>query len=162
MYRTGTKVVYPTHGVGWIEAIENKEVGGGPQAFYVVRIIGNGMTILVPTKNAKRVGLREVIEASEIPKILAILKKNDLEISSNWNRRFKDNLERIRTGSLFEVALVLRKLVVLQKERSLSFGEKTMLENVRRLIVSEISHASGIDQERAKALVEQAVGNHRR
>lgn len=160
MYRTGTKVVYPTHGVGWIEAIENKEVGGGPQAFYVVRIIGNGMTILVPTKNAKRVGLREVIEASEIPKILAILKKNDLEISSNWNRRFKDNLERIRTGSLFEVALVLRKLVVLQKERSLSFGEKTMLENVRRLIVSEISHASGIDQEGARALVERAVGNH--
>ncbi|HWQ70159.1 MAG TPA: CarD family transcriptional regulator [Patescibacteria group bacterium] len=161
MYRTGTKVVYPTHGVGWIEAIENKEVGGGPQSFYVVRIIGNGMTILVPTKNAQRVGLREVIEASEIPKILAILKKNDLEISSNWNRRFKDNLERIRTGSLFEVALVLRKLVLLQKERSLSFGEKTMLENVRRLIVSEISHASGIDQERAKALVEQAVGNYR-
>jgi CarD family transcriptional regulator len=161
MYRTGTKVVYPTHGVGWIEAIEKKEVAGGLEPFYVVRIIGNGMTILVPTKNAKRVGLREVIEPSEIPRILAILRKNDLEISSNWNRRFKDNLERIRTGSLFEVALVLRKLVLLQKERSLSFGEKTMLENVRRLIVSEISHASGIDQERARALVEQAVGNHR-
>jgi len=161
MYRTGTKVVYPTHGVGRIEAIEQKEVAGGAQSFYVVRIIGNGMTILVPTKNAKRVGLREVIEPSEIPKILAILQKNDLEISSNWNRRFKDNLERIRTGSLFEVALVLRKLVLLQKERSLSFGEKTMLENVRRLIVSEISHASGIDQERARALVEQAVSHYR-
>jgi len=130
------------------------------QSFYVVRIIGNGMTILVPTQNATRVGLREVIKPSEIPKVLAILKKNNLEISSNWNRRFKDNLERIRTGSLFEVALVLRKLVLLQKERSLSFGEKTMLENVRRLTVSEISHASGIDQERARALVEQAVGNH--
>jgi CarD family transcriptional regulator len=161
MYRTGTKVVYPTHGVGWIEAIEKKEVAGGLEPFYVVRIIGNGMTILVPTKNAKRVGLREVIEPSEIPKVLAVLKKTDLEISSNWNRRFKDNLERIRTGSLFEVALVLRKLVLLQKERSLSFGEKTMLENVRRLIISEISHASGLDQERARALVEQAVGNHR-
>lgn len=160
MYRTGTKVVYPTHGVGWIEAIEKKEVGGGLQRFYVVRIIGNGMTILVPTKNAKRVGLREVIEPSEIPKVLAILQKNDLEISSNWNRRFKDNLERIRTGSVFEVALVLRKLILLQRDRSLSFGEKTMLENVRRLIVSEISHASGIDQERARALVEQAVTNH--
>ncbi|WP_337286814.1 CarD family transcriptional regulator [Candidatus Methylomirabilis sp.] len=160
MYRTGTKVVYPTHGVGWIEAIEKKEVAGGLQPFYVVRIIGNGMTILVPTQNAKRVGLRAVIEPSEIPKVLAILKKNDLKISSNWNRRFKDNLERIRTGSLFEVALVLRKLVLLQKERCLSFGEKTMLENVRRLIVSEISHASGIDQEGARALVEQAVGNH--
>ncbi|MCZ7625883.1 MAG: CarD family transcriptional regulator [Candidatus Methylomirabilis sp.] len=153
-------MVYPTHGVGWIEAIEKKEVGGGLQRFYIVRIIGNGMTILVPTKNAKRVGLREVIEPSEIPKVLAILQKNDLEISSNWNRRFKDNLERIRTGSVFEVALVLRKLILLQRDRSLSFGEKTMLENVRRLIVSEISHASGIDQETARALVEQAVTNH--
>lgn len=160
MYNTGTKVVYPTHGVGLIEAIEKKEAAGRLQSFYVVRIIGNGMTILVPTQNATRVGLREVIKPSEIPKVLAILKKNNLEISSNWNRRFKDNLERIRTGSLFEVALVLRKLVLLQKERSLSFGEKTMLENVRRLTVSEISHASGIDQERARALVEQAVGNH--
>ncbi len=160
MYNTGAKVVYPTHGVGLIEAIEKKEAAGGLQSFYVVRIIGNGMTILVPTQNATRVGLREVIKPSEIPKVLAILKKNNLEISSNWNRRFKDNLARIRTGSLFEVALVLRKLVLLQKERSLSFGEKTMLENVRRLTVSEISHASGIDQERARALVEQAVGNH--
>jgi len=91
--------------------------------------------------------------------VMAILKKNDLEISPNWNRRFKDNLERIKTGSLYEVALVLRKLVLLQKERSLSFGEKKMLENVRKLIISEISHASGVDQERARALVEKAVNN---
>src|SRR3990172_9557042 len=160
MYRIGAKVVYPTHGVGLVEAIESKEVSGGRQSFYILRIIGSGMTIMVPTKNAKRVGLREVIERAEIPKVMAILKKNDLEISPNWNRRFKDNLERIKTGSLYEVALVLRKLVLLQKERNLSFGEKKMLENVRRLIVSEISHASGIDQEGARALVERAVGNH--
>ena len=160
MYRVGTKVVYPTHGVGLVEAIERKEVSGGRQSFYILRIIGSGMTIMVPTKNAKRVGLREVIEPSEIPKVIAILKKNDLEISPNWNRRFKDNLERIKTGSLYEVALVLRKLVLLQKERNLSFGEKKMLENVRRLIVSEISHASGVDQEKARVLVERAVDNN--
>ena len=159
MYRVGTKVVYPTHGVGLVEAIERKEVSGGRQSFYILRIIGSGMTIMVPTKNAKRVGLREVIERAEIPKVMAILKKNDLEISPNWNRRFKDNLERIKTGSLYEVALVLRKLVLLQKERNLSFGEKKMLENVRRLIVSEISHASGVDQEKARVLVERAVDN---
>lgn len=159
MYRVGTKVVYPTHGVGLVEAIEKKEVSGKRQSFYILRIIGSGMTIMVPTKNAKRVGLREVIGPSEIPKVMAILKKNDLEISPNWNRRFKDNLERIKTGSLYEVALVLRKLVLLQKERSLSFGEKKMLENVRKLIISEISHASGVDQERARAQVEKAVNN---
>ncbi|MBI3779776.1 MAG: CarD family transcriptional regulator [candidate division NC10 bacterium] len=157
MYRVGTKVVYPTHGVGLVEAIEKKDVFGGRQFFYILRIIGSGMTIMVPTKNAKRVGLREVIEPSEIPKVMAILKKNDLEISPNWNRRFKDNLERIKTGSLYEVALVLRKLVLLQKERNLSFGEKKMLENVRKLIVSEISHASGVDPEKARALVDKAV-----
>jgi len=160
MYRIGAKVVYPTHGVGLVEAIESKEVSGGRQSFYILRIIGSGMTIMVPTKNAKRVGLREVIERAEIPKVMAILKKNDLEISPNWNRRFKDNLERIKTGSLYEVALVLRKLVLLQKERNLSFGEKKMLENVRKLIVSEISHASGVDQEKARALVERAVDNN--
>ncbi len=159
MYRIGAKVVYPTHGVGLVEAIERKEVSGRRQSFYILRIIGSGMTIMVPTKNAKRVGLREVIERAEIPKVMAILKKNDLEISPNWNRRFKDNLERIKTGSLYEVALVLRKLVLLQKERNLSFGEKKMLENVRKLIVSEISHASGVDQEKARALVERAVNN---
>ena len=159
MYRVGTKVVYPTHGVGLVEAVEKKEVSGKRQSFYILRIIGSGMTIMVPTKNAKRVGLREVIEPSEIPKVMAILKKNDLEISPNWNRRFKDNLERIKTGSLYEVALVLRKLVLLQKERSLSFGEKKMLENVRKLIISEISHASGVDQEKTRALVEKAVNN---
>ncbi len=159
MYRVGTKVVYPTHGVGLVEAIEKKEVSGKRQSFYILRIIGSGMTIMVPTKNAKHVGLREVIEPSEIPKVMAILKKNDLEISPNWNRRFKENLERIKTGSLYEVALVLRKLVLLQKERSLSFGEKKMLENVRKLIISEISHASGVDQEKARALVEKAIDN---
>ncbi len=157
MYRVGTKVVYPTHGVGLVEAIEKKEVSGGPQSFYILRIVGSGMTIMVPTKNANRVGLREVIEPSEIPKVMAILKKNDLEISPNWNRRFKDNLERIKTGSLYEVALVLRKLILLQNERNLSFGEKKMLENVRELIVSEISHASGVDHERARVMVEKAV-----
>ena len=160
MYRVGTKVVYPTHGVGLVEAIEKKEVSGGRQSFYILRILESGMTIMVPTKNATRVGLREVIEPSEIPKVMAILKQNDLKISSNWNRRFKDNLERIKTGSLYEVALVLRKLVLLQKERNLSFGEKKMLENVRGLIVSEISHASGVDQHTARALVEKAVNNN--
>jgi len=159
MYRVGTKVVYPTHGVGLVEAIEKKEVSGNRQFFYILRILGSGMTIMVPTKNAQRVGLRELIEPSEIPKVMAILKRNDLEISPNWNRRFKDNLERIKTGSLYEVALVLRKLVLLQKERNLSFGEKKMLENVLQLLVSEISHASGLDHQRAQALVERAVSN---
>jgi CarD family transcriptional regulator len=157
MFRIGQKVVYPTHGVGRIEAIEQKEISGNFQSFYILRILGTDMTIMVPTGNAERVGLRHLIGAKEVPKVMEILRKKNLEISPNWNRRFKDNLERIKTGSLYEVATVLRKLVLLQRERNLSFGEKKMLENVRQLLVSEISHAVGIEEGDARSLVDRTI-----
>src|SRR3989304_2269619 len=146
IFRVGKKVVYPAHGVALIEAIEEKVVSGCRQSFYILRVLGNDTTttIMIPPHNAARVGLREVIGPSEIPRVMEILRRKDVEISPNWNRRFKDNSERIKSGSLYEMALVLRKLVVLQKERHLSFGEKKMLENVRQLIVSEIAIAAGI------------------
>ncbi|MBI4537019.1 MAG: CarD family transcriptional regulator [candidate division NC10 bacterium] len=157
MFRIGQKVVYPTHGVGRIEAIEQKQVSGNLQAFYILRILGTDMTIMVPTGNAERVGLRQIIGAKEVPKVMEILRKKNVEISPNWNRRFKDNMERIKTGSLYEVATVLRKLVLLQRERNLSFGEKKMLENVRQLLVSEISHAVGIEEGDARSLVDRTI-----
>lgn len=157
MFRVGQKVVYPTHGVGRIEAIEQKEVSGNLQSYYILRILGTDMTIMVPTGNAERVGLRHLIGAKEVPKVMEILRKKDVEISQNWNRRFKDNLERIKTGSLYEVATVLRKLVLLQRERNLSFGEKKMLENVRQLLVCEISHAVGIEEGDARSLVDRTI-----
>ena len=153
----GKKVVYPAHGVALIEAIEEKVVSGCRQCFYILRILGNDTTIMIPTHNAGLVGLREVIGRSEIPRVMAILKRKDVEICSNWNRRFKDNWERIKSGSVYEMALVLRKLVVLQKERNLSFGEKKMLENVRQLVVSEIAHAAGIDPREADGMVERTI-----
>ena len=156
-FRVGNKVVYPAHGVALIEAIEDKTVSGCRQCFYILRILGNDTTIMIPTHNAKRVGLRDVIGRSEIPRVMEILRRKEVEISPNWNRRFKDNWERIKSGSLFEMALVLRKLVVLQRERHLSFGEKKMLENVRQLIVTEIAHAAGIDPREADGMVEKTV-----
>lgn len=156
-FRVGNKVVYPAHGVALIEAIEDKTVSGCRQSFYILRILGNDTTIMIPTHNAKRVGLRDVIGRSEIPRVMEILRRKEVEISPNWNRRFKDNWERIKSGSLFEMALVLRKLVVLQRERHLSFGEKKMLENVRQLIVTEIAHAAGIDPREADGMVEKTV-----
>lgn len=156
-FRVGNKVVYPAHGVALIEAIEDKTVSGCRQSFYILRILGNDTTIMIPTHNAKRVGLRDVIGPSEIPRVMEILRRKEVEISPNWNRRFKDNWERIKSGSLYEMALVLRKLVVLQRERHLSFGEKKMLENVRQLIVTEIAHAAGIDPREADGMVEKTV-----
>jgi CarD family transcriptional regulator len=115
MFQVGQKVVYPTHGVGRIEAIEQKEVSGSRQSYYILRILGNDMRIMVPTGNAERVGLRQLIGPKEVRKVMEILRKKDVEICPNWNRRFKDNLERIKTGSLYEVATVLRKLVLCRK-----------------------------------------------
>jgi CarD family transcriptional regulator len=157
IFRVGKKVVYPAHGVALIEAIEEKVVSGCRQSFYILRVLGNESTIMIPTHNAARVGLREVIGRSEIPRVMEILRRKDVEISPNWNRRFKDNSERIKSGSLYEMALVLRKLVVLQKERHLSFGEKKMLENVRQLIVSEIAISAGIDPREADGMVEKTI-----
>lgn len=157
IFCVGKKVVYPAHGVAMIEAIEEKTVSGCRQSFYMLRILGNDTTIMIPTHNAIRVGLREVIGPSEIPRVMEILRRKDVEICPNWNRRFKDNWERIKSGSLYEMALVLRKLVILQKERHLSFGEKKMFENVRQLIVSEIAHAAGIDPREADGMVEKTI-----
>jgi CarD family transcriptional regulator len=157
MFQVGAKVVYPTHGVGLIEAVEEREVSGKRQAFYILRILGNGMTIMVPTCNVKKVGLREVIRPSEVSGVMAILRRNDLEICPNWNRRFKDNLERLKSGSLYDVALVLRRLVLLQREHNLSFGEKRILEIAQKLLVGEIAHAVGIGEEEARLMVERTI-----
>ncbi|MBI4390875.1 MAG: CarD family transcriptional regulator [candidate division NC10 bacterium] len=157
LFPVGKKVVYPTHGVARVEAIEEKVVSGERQDFYVLRMLGNGMTVLVPTRKAQQVRLREVIRRTEVPKVMAILRRNDLEICPNWNRRYKDHQERIKSGSLYEVALVLRKLVLLQKDRCLSFGEKKMLETVRQLLVSEISHAAGIDEGEVGRMVDRTI-----
>lgn len=157
LFPVGKKVVYPTHGVARVEAIEEKVVSGERQDFYILRMLGNGMTVLVPTRKAQQVRLREVIRRTEVPKVMAILRRNDLEICPNWNRRYKDHQERIKSGSLYEVALVLRKLVLLQKDRCLSFGEKKMLETVRQLLVSEISHAAGIDEGEAGRMVDRTI-----
>ncbi|MBI2080358.1 MAG: CarD family transcriptional regulator [candidate division NC10 bacterium] len=157
LFPVGKKVVYPTHGVARVEAIEEKVVSGERQDFYVLRMLGNGMTVLVPTRKAQQVRLREVIRRTEVPKVMAILRRNDLEICPSWNRRYKDHQERIKSGSLYEVALVLRKLVLLQKDRCLSFGEKKMLETVRQLLVSEISHAAGIDEGEVGRMVDRTI-----
>jgi len=159
MFHVGDKVVYPAHGVGLVEAIEEKEVLGLRQSFYVLRLLGSEMTIMVPTASAERNGLRGLMRACDVPKVLEILRRNDVIICPNWNRRFKDNLERIKTGSPYEVAEVMRILVLLQKERNLSFGEKKMLDNVRQLLVMEICHAVNADEEEIRLLIDEAIAS---
>jgi len=140
VFKTGDMAVYPTHGVGIIESIEHKEISGDKKTFYVLRVLGNGMTIMIPTENADSVGLRQVISQKQVPKVYKILKKKNIEIDAQtWNRRYREYIEKIKTGSIFEVAGVLRDLFLLRVDKDLSFGERRMLDTARNLLIKELS-----------------------
>jgi CarD family transcriptional regulator len=143
MFKVGDLAVYPAQGVGVIEAIENREVGGNRQLFYIMKIMGNGMKIMIPMESAKSVGLREVIMKKEIPKVYAILRNKDVTIDKQtWNKRYREYLEKIKTGSVFEIARVLRDLLILKSDKNLSFGERKMMDTAKSLLIKEISVAS--------------------
>ena len=147
MFQVGDLAVYPAHGVGVIEKIESQEISGCKQDFYVMRILDNNMIIMIPTTNVDHVGLRDLIAKTELPKLFSILKKRDVILDSQtWNRRYRDYMEKIKTGSVFEVAEVYRDLLILRFEKELSFGERKMLDTARILLVKEISLAKEITE----------------
>ena len=147
MFKVGDLAVYPAQGVGIIEAIENREVGGNRQLFYIMKIMGNGMKIMIPMASAKSVGLREVITETEIPKVYEILRMKDVTIDKQtWNKRYREYLEKIKTGSVFEIAGVLRDLFILKIDKNLSFGERKMMDTAKSLLVKEISVASNLKE----------------
>ncbi len=145
MFKKGDLAVYPAHGVGIIEKIESQEISGCIQEFYIIRILDNNMKIMVPIQNVDNVGLREIIGQSEVPKLYSILKKKDVIIDNQtWNRRYREYMDKIKTGSVFEVAEVYRDLLMLKEEKDLSFGERKMLDTARSLLVKEISLAKKV------------------
>jgi len=148
MFKKGDLAVYPAHGVGIIETIETQEISGCRQDFYIIRILDNNMKIMVPTQNVENVGLREIIGHKEVSKLYSILKKRDIVIDNQtWNRRYREYMDKIKTGSVFEVAEVYRDLLMLKEEKDLSFGERKMLDTARTLLVKEISLAKKVAEE---------------
>jgi CarD family transcriptional regulator len=151
MFKVGDLAVYPAHGVGLIERVETQEISGCKQDFYVMRILDNDMIIMIPTNNVENVGLREIIERTEVPKLYSILKKRDVAIDNQtWNRRYREYMDKIKTGSVFEVAEVYRDLLILKVEKDLSFGERKMLDTARNLLVKEISLAKKVGEEQVE------------
>jgi CarD family transcriptional regulator len=141
-FSVGEVAVYPGHGVGRIESIEEKEFSGTKRAFYIMRILDTDMTIMVPVDGAENAGLRCVIGVEEVKKVYEILKdKNFVYDNSPWNRRYKEYMEKIKSGSIFEVASVLRELYNLKLWKELSFGEKKMFEIAKNLLKKELSFA---------------------
>lgn len=156
MFKIGDLAVYPAHGVGVIKAIENKEIHGKEHECYILKIIDNGMTIIIPTANATQVGLRGIIDKEEIPKVYDILRDRDVELDTQtWNRRYREYSERIKTGSIYEIAKVLRDLFLLKYDKNLSFGERKMLDIAKNLLVKEISIAKKKDEAEVEAEILQ-------
>ena len=149
MFKIGDLAVYPAHGVGIIERIEKREFSDCQENFYVMRILENNMIIMIPSSNAAHVGLREIINRHEVSKIFSILQETDMCVDDNqtWNRRYRDYMEKIKSGSVFEVAEVYRDLTAIQHDKELSFGERKMLDTARSLLVKEISLAKNMKEE---------------
>ena len=148
-FRVGDLAVYPAHGVAQITGIETREISSSKQTFYILKILDNGMKIMIPTKNAGAVGLRELIRADEVDEVFEILKSREISVEGQtWNRRYREYMEKIKTGSVFEIAEVLRDLQRLKGDKELSFGERKMLDTARNLLVKELSIARSHPEEK--------------
>lgn len=150
MLTVGDKVVYPMHGAGVIEAIEEHEVLGQRQQYYILSIPYGGMKVMIPLHNVDNVGLREVIGNNEIEKVADILKSEPAQVNANWNRRFNMNLAKIKSGSIYEVAEVVRNLMQQDHAKKLSTGERRLLDTAKHIMVSELVLACGKDAGRVE------------
>ena len=138
-FEIGDKVIYPNHGLGIVERIEDKTILGTTCGFYHLRIAANDTTVLVPLTNVDGVGLRRAIDNGEVDRLFKLLGDGKIDAQQNWKGRFKDNSDKMRTGSIYDVADVLKSLTLLSKSKSLSFREKRMLDRARFLIITEVS-----------------------
>lgn len=155
MFAKGDMVVYPAHGVGIIKDIETKEYGGADQSFYILEILDNGMRVMIPTDTSSSVGLRAIVSETEVGDIFDILSEKDVELGTQtWNRRYREYMEKIKTGSVYEVAAVLRDLFLLSIDKDLSYGERKMLDTARNLLVKEISLARDLQEEEVYKSIE--------
>ena len=152
-FHIGDKVVYPNHGVGIIEQISSRSVGATVEKFYLLNIKASSLKVMVPCQNVGSVGLRRVVRDGEVQKVLELLSVSDTGSNGDWKDRFKENSERMRTGSLIEVAGVLKSLIALHQAKPLSFREKKMLERARYLIVSELAMARNCEETKVEELL---------
>lgn len=145
-FNIGDKAVYPGHGVAEVMGLERREIAGSAMEFYVLRVLENDMKVMVPKSNAASVGLRRIVGEQQIKEVYGVLSRRGEKISTaTWNRRYREYMEKIKTGSLLEIATVLRDLCILRSDKDLSFGERKMLDTARTLLVQELALAKGVE-----------------
>jgi CarD family transcriptional regulator len=151
-FQVGDKAVYPAHGVGEVTGIEKRDVGGEEQRFYVLRILDNGMKVMIPTSATGANGLREIMNESEVEAVFGVLKEKEISVeTTTWNRRYREYMEKIKSGEPKQIAEVLRDLYLLKNDKDLSFGERKMLDTAKSLLVKELSIAKDMDEDEVEA-----------
>ena len=156
MFNVGDNIVYPMHGAGVIDAIEEKDILGEKQSYYILKMPGE-VKVMVPTNKAEEIGVRNIIDKASAEKVFEILEEDKTDMSQNWNKRYRDNMDKMKTGDIYEVADVVRNLSFKQKEKGLSTGEKKMLENAKQILVSELVLAEHASYEEVEGLVDNKI-----
>ncbi len=158
-FRVGDKVVYPHHGAAVVQGVENKELFGEKRKYYILRLAYGDLTLMVPTDSTDEVGLRQVTPAKEVPKVMKVLRKNEPTTNTtNWSRRFKANVEKLKSGDIYQVADVVRSLHQRDKEKGLAAGEKRMLTKARQILVSELTFSKNCNEEEAEQMLDEVLG----
>ena len=156
-YEVGDQVVYPHHGAGKVLRKEVKKVLGEEREYLTIKILHNDMTVMVPTENAGRAGLRRVIDEDAAEKVIAVLRDDVSQMPKNWNRRFKHNRDKIKTGDVFELAEVVRNLALREAAKGLSTGEKQMFTRAKKILASELTYALDMEEGDAEAHIDQLI-----
>jgi len=158
-FKVGDKVVYPNHGVGVIEEVKNRAIGGMESSFYCLRILSTDSTVMVPVDNTSAVGLRKVLTRREVTRVLKVLKDGEVTTYDDWKGRFQANSEKMRTGNIKSVAEVMKSLTVLNEVKPLSYRERKMLDRARFLLISELAEAGGKKSEDIETQIDAALAD---
>ena len=162
MYKIGDRIVYTMHGAGVIEAIEEREILGLVQKYYVLKIPVGDMKVMIPISNMKNVGIRDVINSSIAEEVLLVFKEDvEEKKESNWNKRYRDNMDQLKTGDIFKVAEVVHTLMIRERDKGLSTGEKKMLGNAKQILVSELVLARGVEEANIENIMNEYIYNNK-
>lgn len=156
MFKVGDRIVYPMHGAGVIETIEERSILDEKQAYYIIKMPGE-VKVMVPTTKAEEIGVRSVIDEVTAGKVINILEQDSTEMSMKWNKRYRDNVEKMKSGDVFEVADIVRNLSFKQKDKGLSTTEKKMLLNAKQILVSELVLAQNVEREKMEEIVDSKI-----
>lgn len=157
MFIVGDKIVYPMHGAGIIEEIEKKKILGQVREYYILNVPCGDMKVMIPIESSKEIGIRRIVSNSQLPEIFELLSAESTEMSSNWNRRYRENMELLKTGDIRKVAEVVRNLTRTDRTKKLSTGEKKMLTNAKQILISELILVGKMTYEEADRIIETAV-----